>query len=92
MSLGLLYNCTGIDDSNSSDCFTSPKDCSICNQPVEFERYMLFVIHSLLNVDDCEKQNFNDDCNWYTYDMTFKYLRIAHQEPGNGYFKNAWLF
>ncbi len=73
----LLYNCTGIDDTNCPDCFTGQKDCQICEQPGECEGNIIDNSFTP-TVEDCEKQCFNNvDCNWYTYGLTFEYCLLT---------------
>ncbi len=69
----MFYNCTGIDDSTCSDCFTGQKDCPICQ--ISGECQGSFVGGSYVSsVENCEEECYNDPkCQWYTYDLNVGY-------------------
>ena len=73
----LYYNCTNIDATECPDCYTSQKDCLVCQQPGECQGNVLDYAFTQ-TVKDCEKECFdNSQCEWYTYELSHEYCFLT---------------
>ncbi len=76
----LLYNCTNVDESLCSDCYTGQPDCSdtICSQPGECQGNIVDDEFSVLTEEECQRLCFeNVQCLWYTYDYSVEYCLLT---------------
>lgn len=73
----LYYNCSSIDDTTCTDCYTGQKDCLICSQAGECQGIDVGGAFTS-TVEDCERECYdNAECQWYTYDLTFEYCFLT---------------
>ena len=73
----LLYNCSDIDTTGCSDCFTGQRDCPICTIPGECVGTISGYVF-VPTEEDCQMECFNnDECQWYTFDPSFDYCVLT---------------
>ena len=73
----LLYNCSDIDATDCPECFTSQRDCLICNQPGQCVGRFVDDILTSSN-EDCQKACYdNPDCEWYTFSSDLQYCQLT---------------
>ena len=77
----LLYNCTNVDASICSQCFTGEKYCPkyVCSQQGQLCQGNVISDDTLTeSEDDCSaKCYYEPECNWYTYDTNINYCLLT---------------